>query len=330
MRKEVWLQGGARSVLVIFACFTFMLSFCAVSAVVITPQQVVVDDHATPQEFVVTVVNDGFSPLAGDVRFEYLSSYLQEYIEVKPAEFIISPSEQQNLIVSARFPEELPPQPHRIVVYPVGGVDEPFIIEVRPEGDSVERLQLRGLEYELSDDAMVVTATVELVNFGNVFLFVTPELFLRKDGLVVKNLTYKRPLIIGPGQSYPLTLRHDNTGLSSGRYVLVVRAQFHGGLDLSTTDEQTASFIIPPRLVDEDEKSYWWFIVASLASLFLIVFGVYRLWFFKSKKRYGSNRLGALEFRVRDFEKEFSGFSEEVSSFVDEAHEFMKKREDDS
>ncbi|MBD3209374.1 hypothetical protein GF367_03060 [Candidatus Woesearchaeota archaeon] len=275
MGKEVGEKKRVSRLLVLLGSI-MLLSLCPTGALVITPEHVLIDDYASPQELVITFYNDGFEPVMCELTPAYTSSYLLAYASLEPTSFILQPGTQKNVKVTTSFPQDFPPQVHRLIIHVHPGSDQHMTISFRPPGDAYQQLQLQDVQTEFGDDQQTMVTTLDLKNSGNVILFVTPIILITKNQTIIKNITYPQPVIVQPGAIFPLALRQDNTDLPPGKYVAVLKASYYADDTVKETDEDVITFTIT-RAAAHEERTTWWVIIAATASVGIAIGGAARL-----------------------------------------------------
>ena len=313
------------------------------SALVITPAATTLEDYASEQEVVVTFYNDGFEPVGCEPTPTYTSQYLGRYVSLDPEKFLIKPGEQVNVKVTTAFPEDLSPQRHELVLQAYRGADENLTISFRPPGEQQVSLILQDFDAQEGSRGEEVTASMTMKNAGNTVLFVTPQLFVRRQGALVKNITYPRPIVLQPGESYPLTLRQDNSVLEPGEYEGMVQALYRADGSTRITPEQTFPFTVQPPQVQSASRTFdpgWPITVAAAALLMGII-----LWIGRSLKARGRGKpprprkgkrekhittpepeLASTWREVRSMRGDLSSLSEEIASFAEESERWLRQR----
>ncbi|MFP4523845.1 MAG: hypothetical protein ACLFO2_00820 [Candidatus Woesearchaeota archaeon] len=338
MEREV--GGAARTVLV---AVILIVSAGAAAGLVITPEKTELDDYDTKQEFIVTFLNDGFEPAGCQLTPTSTSTYLTPYISIEPRQFVLQPGEQMNVKVTTNFPSEPPPQRHVLEVEAFSGSERSFKVSFEPDGEAQEGLELRNVEVQLTEKGHAMTASVEYRNTGNVYLFLTPTLTVNRasDGATVKSLEYPRPLVVAPGESYPLTLRQDVGSISEGDYAARVGASYHSGEgseEESLESELYAFEVEPVEEATEPEGTQGvWRVVAI--SIGIVIVAAWRLTSKRKKKRAKKGR----EAKTQDLSGkgtdeawitqevaatrcQVEGLEREAHDFANEAHAWLRRR----
>ena len=303
------------------------------SALIITPQEIMLEDYSSAQEQIITVLNDDFEPVGFELSLDYHSSYLAEYISIEPEKFLLQPGEQQNVKVSTSFPQEFFPQLHKAFIPAFPGGEEGFTISFRPSGVQEQRLSLEDIVTSFNEESL--TITMDLVNRGNTVLFVTPQLFVSQNNSLIKNITYPQPVVIVPGEVFPLTLRQDNSEFSPGEYITTVQAQYVSDSVVLVTNQEVIPFSVDEKSIAA-EQSDWWKQVAFVASFIIVVAGFMYL---RSRKRPVVRKEKHIKKRVRRepetlpqikkdvhlAKKEVASLTKDIKKFVDEADHWIKK-----
>lgn len=307
------------------ACFLVILQGSL--GLVVQPAETTIEEYASLQETVVTIINDGFSPRGCDMAFDERSAYLEPYVHIEPSQFVIQPQEELNVQVTTQFPSGFAPQLHRLRIVPCQG-EELVDLLFRPSGTRQQALVVEGLDGELSDDQFTLTMTVNLKNTGNVYVFATPELVIDKEGDQVRNITYPQPIVIAPGELYPLTLRHDTSELSPGSYSASVRVAYATEEETLYTDRYATPFRIDEReeAIVQDRN---WTGLALALSVVIVLVGAWSLLGRKKREKH-IRRKEAVPARdpraeVRALRRELDGLAKEVRVFVEEAESWLEK-----
>jgi hypothetical protein len=242
------------------------------SAIVITPKQTSLDNYASSQEIIITFLNDEFEPIGFQPTSTYTSSYLQKYITIEPTKFLLEPGEQENVRLTTHFPQDFYPQNHELIMQAYTGAENNFVLSFRPHGDQLVALVLENFHSVEEELGKAVTMTVNLKNSGNTVLFVTPRIFIKKQGEMIKNTTYPQPMIVLPGEIIPLTLRQDNSNLEPGEYLAVVDALYKADGSTRVTSEELAVFTVFEEEVNaKKESSDLWSYIIFGAGVFLVL-----------------------------------------------------------
>ena len=303
------------------------------AGLVITPENATLTQYASQQETIITLLNDGFSPLGCDLALDYRSAYLSPYVSFSPKQVVLQPQEQANIKVSSQFPASFPPQQHLIRIQPCQDIDQDIIIGFRPPGTAQPGVVIEGLRGEVSDDESALTMTVNIKNTGNVYVFATPELSLLKEGTRIKNISYPRPVIIAPGELYPLTLRHDNTGLAPGSYAMSLQVAYTAGEHILRTDSYTTPFRIT-ALPEQAGTTSWHKLGAIIATIAILLLAGWRLapmHRLKKEKRLRSPKtkvsLREVRKELRTAQEEFTLLAQEIRLFTEETDAWLRQEQ---
>lgn len=260
---------------------SFLFVFCiillsgVVQALILTPEEVVLEEYSSVQEQVITIYNDQFEPVGCAPSVDYLSSYLLEHINFEPKEFIIPPNGQQNVRVSMNFPSDITPQTHKLIIVPYPSAQETATISFRPTGSSDSALEVKGISSDFNEEKVLVV-TVELKNVGNTIVFATPSLVVEDYAqMQVKNTTYPKAVIIQPGEVYPLTLRQDNSELSNGEYTARVITAYDDNEESFFSEEYVVPFEVREKSVvkkkNTDSLKYVLIVIAVILGVLLFI-----------------------------------------------------------
>lgn len=310
------------------------------SGLVITPAETELDDYDTKQELVVTFLNDGFEPTGCQLSPSPQSTYLAPYVTMEPREFIVQPGDQENVKVTASFPTGLPPQRHELEVLAFPGSEQGFSIVFEPAGESRPKLELLDTKVDLAESGEAMTASLTYRNSGNVYLFLTPTLTITRasDGAVVKDLTYPRPLVVPPGESYPLTLRQDVGSLAEGDYAVRTGARFHFGKesDEEAVESDLYAFEVEHEAGPEELEGMRgsWKVAAFAVSAAILAVAAWRLLPRRRgrKKRRraqglsGEDKAGSwLAQEVAATRRQVEELEQEATTFAKEAEEWLRR-----
>lgn len=296
----------------------FLAALPTATAVIISPADVVLEEYDASQEVIVTFFNDVLEPVACQLTPDYLSLYLLEYVSFEPAQFVIGPGQQQNVKVTTSFPQRLSPQTHRLVLHAYPGSEETFVLSLRPPGNALPQLQVQDIGME--EDEQTALLTMELRNAGNVVLFATPQVFIRSDEELVRNMTYPQPVVVMPQEVFPLTLRQEKSGLAPGKYLFIVKVVYGFDDQRFMTEEEVRSFVVEEVVVAQ-ERSQWWIIAASIVTLLIIIGGVRwlaPLWLREKHLTQERREVNELRRSVDALSRDIRRFSDEALTWLEQ------------
>ena len=323
LQRRAWIG-------VMVVCLYAIFAAHGALGLVVQPKETTIAQYDSLQETVITILNDEFSPRGCDMAIDYRSAYLEQYVHIDPDQFVIQPQEEVNVQVTTQFPAGFAPQEHRLRIIPCQG-DETAEIVFHPPGTRQQAVVIEGVHEELSADELALTITVNLKNTGNVYVFVTPELFIKKEGELVKNVTYPRPIVIGPGELYPLTLRHDTSELAPGSYAADMRVAYATEEETLYTDSYTTPFRIEEhQAVVVKSGNTAWFAIGL--SIIILVGGAWWLFGKKKKEKHlrpePAMRPAGRDPReeVRLLRQEVDTLTKDIRLFVEEADRWLEQR----
>lgn len=196
-----------RLILVVVVLFLLVYS---VSAVTFNPASTKIDDIVPGKEhkFIVTAVSSKTVPEEIKLNFDFFSTYMKEYITMKPQEFTLYPGETQNIEIAMKLPSSISPQPHTVVIVQETDLSSAFEINFEIEGERKYDLRLSDVSIPdiQKDDSLFLDS--KLTNFGNVIVYAFPNVeILKKDESLIGKINYQSKVQILPGQEYPITLQ---------------------------------------------------------------------------------------------------------------------------
>lgn len=315
-------RGIARLALLLMLC-------CApAQALIITPQTIGLEEYGSAQEVVITIYNDQFEPVGCEMTLDYLSSYLAQYVTFEPSRFIVQPSTQQNVKAELHIPTQMPPQTHKLTILPYADSPQAATITFRPPGTPQPGLALQEVTFEEEQGGRTIIASMEMKNTGNTVLFATPQFLITQEGAIVKNITYPRPIIVREQQTYPLTLRQDNSDLPPAEYVAVVKVLYRAEDQVLGTGEELFTFTILEEAAPEGRKS-WWMAAAIAASIGILA--LFSWWLVKSgaerRQRHArKDAYGALLDEIEATRAELDVLAQQVGVFADEAQQWLAQK----
>lgn len=337
MKKGVLVKALFRKKkgIVLLVMLVILLSLTQiVSAVLITPQNIELDDFSSTQEQVITIINNQFEPIACEMHLDYLSSYLEEYVIFEPNRFILQPGEQKNVKAISSFPKDLSPQTHKVIIRSSKTNPSNSTIFFRPVGSKRSELVLANVVENSSDDAFEdIMVSLELNNEGNTILFVTPTLEIKQNSQLVREIVYPQPLILQVGESYPLTLRQDTSEFAEGNYQIIVRALYSDNEEKYFSKEHILEYEVLRVLDEKGNSNQGRNIIIGL--IVGAIFTITIIWV-KPKRQDTSRQakehnrpltnVHEVKHEIHHLKKEISHLTKEVSSIVEQAEQIKNKR----
>ncbi|MBN1275279.1 hypothetical protein JXA12_03225 [Candidatus Woesearchaeota archaeon] len=305
-----------------------------IQAIIITPQEASLREYASTQETIITFYNDQFEPIGCELTPAYASTYLLPYVSFEPERFILQPDAQQNVRITTTFPSESPPQEHRLVVHAYRDASETFTLRFRPPGEQRLGLVLEDAAAELSEGETLIV-TLQLKNTGNLVVFARPMMTITKEGKPVKNMTYQQPVIVQPGETYPLTIRQDTAEFGTGSFEAAVRAVYAADGASQTTPSVSSSFTLARE--GSSASGHAWEGALGIIIVVSFVAAMAGVWFLpvpkRRRKRQGKEKhitapdheLIALRNELDAARGEVASLGKDVRVFAEEAERWLQQ-----
>ncbi len=296
-----------------------------ISALTTFPTSTEIDNHDKEQTLVLTILNDG--PRTEQIRmiFDPYSSYLMEYVTLEPAMFNLSPNSRKNVELTFRFPQDLSPETHTLILTPVTdkdmGTSSTFSFTV--PGVAKHDLEIESVTAEdiMTDESLIID--LALYNRGNVIARAYPKIEIWNDTELIDMIEYKSMVMIMPYSRYDLSLRHDFLNPIPGNFTIQTTVSYNDRqLETGLT---STTFSIISEEVESAESFGWAYLLFGAGVLVIVLFIIFQ---FHSPSE-GINkerRIILLKKKIILLEKELSGMVKETENFIHSSNRWMRPR----
>jgi hypothetical protein len=332
-------KGGFCIVFIVMIMIIILLSSSSFSLKVFPTLTDLGENYDKEQSFILTILNDG--PRAEDITMtvDAYSWYLKDYVKIEPESFNLKSNLKQNIQVTTRFPSNLSPEKHRLVLIPLSEntLGEKTIYVFNVPGTPRPDLRIAELDVKDVNQGELIAFNLFLDNKGNVIGRAVPIIEIYNGTEKIGEMKYEAEIMVMPFDTYNLTLLYDSSSLGIGHYS--AKSVFLYNENLKTNDAEKSFKVLSESSKMKGSLSAYFneirfYIIFSviIILIILIIKPEYLKSSFNSIKSIGlKNRkylgkLANIEKRQKSLDKEVSELVKKTHAFVVDANHFLESK----
>jgi hypothetical protein len=280
------------------------------------------DDYYNKHSFILTILNDEPNSKRVILTIDPDSYYLKDYVEIEPSDFMLESNSKINVQVTTRFPKDLSPELHQLIIKPLSqdSEGEKTVYEFKVPGIAKPNLQFESFSVKDIPEGDSLILNITLNNKGNVIAKAYPHIFIYDTGNnIIDELKYKSKVLVMPFKKYVFDLRYDASNLVVGNYKAKLEFDYNG--NLKTSDLEQNFKVIGSNTNKSFSFSSGFLIKIGALIAFLLAIASFVL--FPGKKTNKTDRFKYLDKRISKLDKEVNDLVHLTHNFIEDANKWF-------